>query len=394
MNIDDWKEKIRRDFPRYIYICMLALGLGSALSEPFSRNCVRLALLLTGVYVLERGEVFRRLSPYKWFLVALFFMVGVLGWSAWYGGNFLAVVLAPEFWHQYSVLIFAVVCLFIDSKKRLLRIVDMGMVSLLIMNFFIYYQAYSGVFRPLSPMHGSYMMTAMFYVIMLPIILLRALEERHNIPLRIFYFVTLLSSGAAFLLTNTRGAWLAAIPPMLCIMLFYRQSTRRRLFTVFALIMLIASMVLCVPNLSARLSSIGDLSNRSQSERLLMYESAVAMIKDHPLCGIGVGNYQREYLEHYVSPKATEFNHLHTHNTPLQFTIDAGVFGLSAYVFLFGYIICWSWRRRGNIFGIMLLASTSALILYGLTDYTIAGYSAMRLYYLLLGVCVKGAYES
>ena len=115
------------------------------------------------------------------------------------------------------------------------------------------------------------------------------------------------------------------------------------------------------------------------------------MIADHPIFGIGMGNYSQQYLEHYMLPEAKERNHLHAHNVFLQFSIQAGIFGLAAYCLMFGYILYWAWCRRKNVFGMMLFCSTGGLLLYGLTDYTFAGYGAMRLYYLLLGLCAKGA---
>ena len=38
----------------------------------------------------------------------------------------------------------------------------------------------------------------------------------------------------------------------------------------------------------------------------------------------------------------------------------------------------------------ILFASMLALVLYGLTDYTFAGYGAMRLYWLIMGICAAG----
>ena len=37
-----------------------------------------------------------------------------------------------------------------------------------------------------------------------------------------------------------------------------------------------------------------------------------------------------------------------------------------------------------------MFASTLALVLYSLTDYTFAEYDAMRLYWLIMGICAAG----
>ena len=38
----------------------------------------------------------------------------------------------------------------------------------------------------------------------------------------------------------------------------------------------------------------------------------------------------------------------------------------------------------------IMFTSTLALVLYSLTDYTFAGYGAMRLYWLIMGICAVG----
>ena len=38
----------------------------------------------------------------------------------------------------------------------------------------------------------------------------------------------------------------------------------------------------------------------------------------------------------------------------------------------------------------ILFTSMLALVLYGLMDYTFAGYGAMRLYWLIMGICAVG----
>ena len=38
----------------------------------------------------------------------------------------------------------------------------------------------------------------------------------------------------------------------------------------------------------------------------------------------------------------------------------------------------------------ILFTSMLALVLYGLTDYTFAGYGVMRLYWVIMGICAAG----
>ena len=374
-----------------IPVCLVLLGIGICLSEAFSRNCVRAALVLTLVYGLAEGwPALRRTAPCRWFLGWMALLMAVLACSAWYGGNFWEVVTSNEFWYHYSVAIVVSICVFVNDRRWISRILNACFLSLFLLDIFLCYQGYIGVERPISSMRGAFMLTAMFYVILLPILLLHALDGSRSGMKRAGYVFLFLFSMGALLLTGTRGAWLAVLPVLGAILLFYGKFTSWKLVALLLSALLVAGVALSVPRVSQKIGTIGDLSNQSQSERILMYRSGLRMIEDHPLFGIGMGNYQKQYLEEYILPEAKERNHLHTHNTFLQFAIHAGIFGMASYVLLFGYILRWAWRRRSSLFGLMLLSSTCALLLYSLTDYTFAGYAGMRLYYLVLGLCIKG----
>ena len=44
--------------------------------------------------------------------------------------------------------------------------------------------------------------------------------------------------------------------------------------------------------------------------------------------------------------------------------------------------------EASKVFGVIMLGTTVASALYGVTDYTLATYGGMRVYWLLMGLCV------
>jgi len=106
--------------------------------------------------------------------------------------------------------------------------------------------------------------------------------------------------------------------------------------------------------------------------------------------GVGKGNYIAEYQQVYISPLATEPDQGHAHNNFMQYLAENGIVGLLSYLGLLTAFFTWSWKRRKNIYAMMMFTSTLALVLYSLTDYTFAGYGAMRLYWLIMGICAIG----
>ena len=131
-------------------------------------------------------------------------------------------------------------------------------------------------------------------------------------------------------------------------------------------------------------------SEQSVSERFLMWKSAVHVIEDNPLMGVGFGNYEAAYQEKYILAEAKERFQGHTHNVYLQFWSETGLPGLILFCGLFGYILYWSWLRAKHFYGLIIFSATLGLMLYGLTDYTISSFSAMRVYWLVFAVCIIG----
>ncbi len=76
----------------------------------------------------------------------------------------------------------------------------------------------------------------------------------------------------------------------------------------------------------------GALGAPSTGERLAIWQSALYMLADHPVTGIGLGMFQRVYPE-YMLP-AYHNTHPHAHNLFLQTWLDSGMLGLAGMLLL------------------------------------------------------------
>lgn len=69
--------------------------------------------------------------------------------------------------------------------------------------------------------------------------------------------------------------------------------------------------------------------------RVQLWQSALAMIRDHPLLGVGLDNFLYLYQQRYVRPEAlAEANLSHPHNLVLHFWLELGLLGLAAALWL------------------------------------------------------------
>lgn len=368
-------------------------GLGACLSEPLSRNFVRILFLIFFVILWQKKITVRDFAPYAKILVLMAVFLVWLMISYVLGGAKIPLADDAIEWILFShdMLIFVLVSFMIREEKFLTRILIAFGLSLMIDNVYIFYQVLQGVERPITFLHGSIMQSTMLYLILLPAFLVMTLREDGQIGEKFFYGIIFLLSLVAFVLINTRGAWLA-LAIVLPLTLFYRLRSPKKILAACMALVLAGGIFLALsPRTFERLQTMGTMnSEQSVTERFLMWRSAINAIEDNPLLGVGFGNYEAQYREKYILDEAKERSQGHAHNVYLQFWAETGLPGVILFCALFGYILYWSWRRAKNFYGLIIFSATLGLMLYGLTDYTFASFSAMRVYWLLMGVCVVG----
>ena len=371
----------------------MLFGLGACLSEPLSRNFVRVLFLIFFVMIFMRKISLRDVAPYT---KILFLTAAFLAWlmiSYFLGGAKIPLNDDAIEWILFShdMIIFLVLAVTIREEKFLTGILIAFGLSLTINDVYIFYQALHGVERPITFLHGSIMQSTMIYLILLPTFLVMTLKDDAQLAGKIFCGIIFLVSLVAFVLINTRGAWLA-LAVVLPLTLFYRLRDLKKILAVIVIFLVAGGIFLAIsPRTFERLQTFTTAaSEQSVSERFLMWRSALNAIEDNPLTGVGFGNYEAQYQENYILDEAKERQQGHAHNVYLQFWAETGLPGVILFCTLFGYILYWSWRRAKNFYGLIIFSATLGLMLYGLTDYTFASFSAMRVYWLLFGVCVVG----
>lgn len=373
-------------------IILVLLGVSVCVSEPFSRHCVKAVLFFTIIRCFVKPSLLYRLKFIKSLLLSMLFFVGVMFISCIYGNNFDAETSSYRFLMHYNMLLVPAVVLLVDNLADVKHIVNGMVISMLATDVYMIYQSYTGVFRPVSFLKGTIMLGTMLYVILIPAMLIYSLKLKLKIKEKSFYIMCTILSLFSFVCLNTRGAWIALFPVLIFVMLYYIPNAKKKLFAILCMCVVLGAGLLVSPTFSQRVHSISNSSGQEQSvnERFLMWHSAIKMGIEHPMLGVGMGNYESEYQKNYISPYAKEPEVRHAHNNFIQFFAENGIVGVLSYIVLEVSIFLWSWRRRKNLYGMILFTSSLALLLYSLTDYTFAGYGAMRLYWLLMGVCAVG----
>lgn len=171
---------------------------------------------------------------------------------------------------------------------------------------------------------------------------------------------------AAVFLTYSRGAWLGVAVALLFAAAW--RGHRRLALAGGAAIVAAAAL--------ARLAGNNRLtSDESSSQRLYLWEAALAMIRDHPLQGVGLDNFLPLYPR-YMRPEAwREPNISHPHNLVLDYWLRLGLAGPLSLIWL--QLSFWRAGRRAYVrlsggpdqaIVLAMLASMVDFLVHGLFD--------------------------
>ncbi|NLS45332.1 MAG: O-antigen ligase family protein [Firmicutes bacterium] len=133
---------------------------------------------------------------------------------------------------------------------------------------------------------------------------------------------------SALIATQSRGAFVAFIVGFAVYVLFGGRSRRDTLIKTVALASLILIVVLCLrinPSVSKRYARI--LSPALNKDRLEIWKTALLMMKDRPVLGVGFNNFIDIYPL-YPHPEGSGKSMSMAHNIFLEFGATTGVPGL------------------------------------------------------------------
>ena len=275
----------------------------------------------------------------------------------------------------------------IDAKKVMLT----AFVGITVTSVYAVYQGLSGLSRA-NGFYGHPMTLGGWLCIFLPLLLIEFFERK---LLGKYYWLAGLAfciCSAGLVFNATRGAWLAVSIVCAVLLIYYMFKNKRNLAVSIIFVVLISTVLVNNPKFMHRLDTIDDFDKyQSNTERILMWQSAWNMFKDHPILGVGLGQYKENYQQKYISPEAKEPQLSHANNNLLQMLAENGIVGFVGFAIMFGYIIFKNlidWFRTKNIYALMLVSATVCLLLQGFTEYNVGNSAVIKIYCLVLGTCV------
>lgn len=276
------------------------------------------------------------------------------------------------------------------KKEDSLKILKASCLGIAIGILCLIYQGLSGDGRA-SGFFGHPMTFAGYLCMYLPLFLIGYFENLFGTKYKYVSGLMFLAGLAALIFNGTRGAWLAVAITSGILLLYYMFRSKRNLIVGIVLIAVSGGLLVNDAAFRHRVSTITNNKYQSNSERLLMWESAWNMFKDHPVFGVGLGQYKDNYQQKYISPKAKEPNLAHAHNNFMQMLAENGIVGFIGFITMFVYIIGRNVRmflNSKNIYSLAICSVTITLLLQGLTEFNFGNSAVVKAYWLILGCLV------
>ncbi len=220
------------------------------------------------------------------------------------------------------------------KRNQVLLIVDIFIIAGLIVaviGLFQYVQGQSIITaeagsRRLASVYGSPNNVALFLGRCIPFALAFALIHV-DIRRRVFYALVLIPMCIALLLTQSVGGIFIGVPLSVAVVLLLSLRRRARYIVLGFMVVVVIGFTFSLQ--SERFARVLDFSSGTNFYRVRAWLSAVNIIHDHPITGLGLDQFLYAFRGKYILPDAwQEPNLSHPHNILLDFWVRLGIAGV------------------------------------------------------------------
>lgn len=202
----------------------------------------------------------------------------------------------------------------------------------------------------------------------------------------------LLVMGIALALTQSAGALFIGVPVAVAVVIVLRFQRRAILPLIVMAALLVTGIAIALEY--PRFSRLLDLTEGTNFYRIRVWQSALNIIQDYPITGIGLDQFLYQFRGQYIMPDAWDEPTLsHPHNFLLDYWVRLGIAGV--FLFLATQALFWRWIWRAYrqqslrdplptalIIGTM--GSMANLLSHGLVDNSVYVLDLANIFVLLL----------
>ena len=308
--------------------------------------------------------------------------------------NNIAVGL-PEFINVWlwRIPVFFVIALCIRDKITLFTMLAVFFVDFGIDNLVAFYQHVSGMTDRGWGFGSSVLTIAGLMVMLGPIFCVILLDSAFPNYVKASALWALGCVGFGMYGNQSRGSWLFN---MIMVPIVSLPYILKRFGCVVAVLVVLGGVVWgfsTQPQYVARFESITNTTtDASNLGRFDVWISSINMFKDHPVTGVGIGQWRTIYEASYRLP--TENQHLyHAHNNFIQLLGEVGLLGLLGVLIFYGSIVVDNfvvWFKNRDPYSLCaMIAVICYVFVFGQVEYTLDNSSGIRIMYFMLATMLQ-----
>ena len=382
----------------YIAIFITIRACITRLSMAIGQISYVLAILLTGILIYKQRHTYKIPTYVKKYAKAYGIMLLFLLPSVLFTGNIS--VSFPEFFNVWiwRIPVFAIIVLGIKNKNTLLTMLAIFLLVFGIDSLVAFIQPIIG-YVPRGYGFGSSPLTiAGIMVMMTPVMLVALWDSVFPNYVKQSSLFALFSMFFGMHGNQSRGSWIFTLLLFPFASWQYIWAKKKYLILSLAVIATVIALFASQPFYVAKFYSIANTTtDGSNLGRFDVWQSSVNMFKDHPLIGVGIGQWRDYYELMYRLPRETQ--HLyHAHSNFFQLISEVGAIGFIGVVGFYLFLVIDSfknWMKDKNPYD---LAACGAIIgyifLFGQFEYTLDNSSGLRIMYFILGILWQLKYIS
>lgn len=168
------------------------------------------------------------------------------------------------------------------------------------------------------------------------------------------------------------------------------KHKKSRILWILVVIILIFSLPLIrknerVNNLLKGFSEEEGINLRNQDERLIIWRSAVDLIRQNPILGVGIGDVRTELTGEYIRAGEEKLSkeRLNAHNQFLEVFIEGGVIGFIMFITILGFMIFIAVNEKNLLYGLFILM-IFVFFMFETVLYRLAGVAFFSLFSFLI----------
>ena len=231
----------------------------------------------------------------------------------------------------------------IKTEKQVRKLLKIGIISALLVGIYGVYEHYVLGYQRIESTFSLATQTGVYLfgvaLLTFAFLFLRKTSKRSTLFFAFLFFSFILFCT---FLTGSRAAWLGFAAGAAFLLFYAFQRNRLESLKKAGIVLVILMITTTFVDLNwilGRLASITDMTFNSNRQRIMMYLGGMEMWKDHPLVGIGIGQFRLVYAD-YRMEGARLFSHLHCFY--LHLLAELGLIGFTAF-----FVLVYKVLKRG-----------------------------------------------